>query len=207
MGDIVGSTSQNGAQLMMDFKKVIEATNKKLSDYILSPLTVTLGDEFQGVMMDLLSCLEAMFYLDELVVSLKQEFKIRYSVQYGVIDTPINEKSAHEMLGKGLVDARRGLEMLKNKKTRHHLATDDFYLDSMLNGIFQLYDSIYRDWSLRDKEYLTVFFENDDYKEVSKKLGKDPSTVWRKRISLKLDQFFVSKSLLRLVASNKCSLQ
>ncbi|WP_416865528.1 MAG: SatD family protein [Imperialibacter sp.] len=77
MGDIVGSTSKNGAQLMMDFKKVIEATNKKLSDYILSPLTVTLGDEFQGVMMDLLSCLQAMFYLDELVVSLKQEFKIR----------------------------------------------------------------------------------------------------------------------------------
>src|SRR5690606_22735322 len=102
MGDIVGSSERPGAPLMAAFQKIIAAANETFAQKILSPLTITLGDEFQGVVGDLHSVVCMVFYIDRELIDLKDPFRIRYSLNYGVIDTPINTKSAHQMLGEGL---------------------------------------------------------------------------------------------------------
>lgn len=201
MGDIVGSSGKDGAALMANFKEVIQFSNSTFSKQLLSPLTITLGDEFQGVVSDLKTAVEVIFYIDQLLITAKPPFRLRYSMQYGPIDTPVNRESAHEMLGEGLTKARKGLEELKQRKGHYRMVTNDEKTDETLNGLFQLYDSIYSDWSDRDREYLAAFLEKDDYKWVSERLSKDPSTVWRKRISLKLDEFYTARKLILSTAN------
>ncbi|MEQ8413799.1 MAG: SatD family protein [Imperialibacter sp.] len=201
MGDIVGSSEKIGATLMTSFKSVIQSANGNFSNQILSPLTITLGDEFQGVVHDLRSVIDIIFHIDQSLIGTNPEFRIRYSMQYGPIDTPVNKENAHGMLGEGLTRARKGLEEMKQKKLHYRMVTTDSQTDDMLNGLFRLYDSFYSDWSKNDREYLERFFEQDDYKWVGEQLSKDPSTVWRKRISLKLDEFNIAKELIRSTAN------
>ena len=47
MADVIGSRGADQAELMLAFKKVVDQANGTL-DFV-SPLTITLGDEFQGV--------------------------------------------------------------------------------------------------------------------------------------------------------------
>ncbi len=201
MGDIVGSSQKNGAELMTSFKSVIASANSHFSSQILSPLTITLGDEFQGVVQDLRSAVDIIFHIDRQLVATNLVFRIRFSLQYGAIETIVNTENAHGMLGEGLTKARKGLEELKQKKVHYRLVTQHAGTDEMLNGLFRLYDSLYSDWSQNDREYLKCFFEKDDYKWVGEQLSKDPSTVWRKRNSLKLDEFNIAKHLIRLTAN------
>lgn len=201
MGDIVGSSAHNGAGLMNNFKQVIQSANATLSELIKSPLTITLGDEFQGVVKDLPAVAYTIFYIDRELIDITPAFRIRYSMEYGPIDTPVNARRAHEMLGEGLTKARRGLEDLKRYKDHYRVRTGRFYTDEMLNGLFQLYDSIYSDWSEKDREYLSKFFEKDDYKWVSEQMVRDVSTVWRKRNSLKLEEFNTAKRLIELTST------
>ncbi len=50
MGDIVASRkAQSDILLYKIFNNIIVKTNKKFTDLIISPLTITLGDEFQGL--------------------------------------------------------------------------------------------------------------------------------------------------------------
>jgi len=201
MGDIVGSSGKEGAKLMEDFKAVVASANANFSEQIYSPLTITLGDEFQGVVKDLPSVVCMLFYIDRELIDLTDPFRIRYSLEYGDIDTPINTRNAYGMLGEGLTNARKGLEELKGQRRHYRLKTGKFYTDEMLNGLFELYDSMYSDWSEKDREYLSKFFEKDDYKWVSEKMFRDPSTVWRKRNSLKLNEFNTAKKLIELTAT------
>ncbi len=50
MGDVVNSSDYDGEVLSKGLKELVESTNKKFGKAILSPLTITLGDEFQGIL-------------------------------------------------------------------------------------------------------------------------------------------------------------
>jgi hypothetical protein len=198
MGDIVGSSKKNDVELMSAFKAIIRSANDVFVKQIVSPLTITLGDEFQGVVKDLVTVVDIIFHIDQALLAVRHPFRIRYSLQYGPIDTPLN---AHAMLGEGLTKARKGLEEMKQKKAHYRLVTTHEDTDDMLNGLFRLYDSFYSDWAEKDFAYLRYFFKKDDYKWVAAQLSKDPSTVWRKRNSLKLDEFNTAKELITATAN------
>ena len=115
MGDIIESSDKAGKDLMEHFKGLVDIVNRKYKKNILSPLTITLGDEFQAVINDLESAIDILFYMDRRLLSSDLFYNMRYVINYGVIDTPINKHSAHEMLGKGLTDARNRLNELKKE--------------------------------------------------------------------------------------------
>ena len=85
------------------------AKNQKLEHDIISPYTVTLGDEFQGIATSLHAVIEAIFYMEETILRKRLEFKVRYVAVHGEIDTPINRLKAHTMMGPGLTKAREVL--------------------------------------------------------------------------------------------------
>ncbi len=59
MGDIIGSQNVIDVQKMHRlFNEVITEINKEYEDDILSPLTITLGDEFQGLISNLYNAFE-----------------------------------------------------------------------------------------------------------------------------------------------------
>lgn len=200
MGDVVRSSEKHGAALMANFKELTASVNTHFAERIISPLTITLGDEFQGIVADLDVAVRMIFFMDAELIDIKDPFRIRYSLNYGTIDTPVSTENAHGMLGEGLTNARRAIEVMKQEKRTYTFETGNDFTDELLNGLFELYDSIYSDWSEKDREYLSKFFEKDDYKWVSEQISKDPSTAWRKRNSLKLNEFNTARKLIQTVA-------
>ncbi len=78
MGYVIGSSKQDARQLRKEFMGLVSSLNKKLKHDIISPYTVTLGDEFQGIGASLHAVIEAIFYMEESILRKGLAFNIRY---------------------------------------------------------------------------------------------------------------------------------
>jgi hypothetical protein len=200
MADIISSGYFEQEHLMNDFKKVITVINKRHKKHLLSPLTITLGDEFQGIPDSLQSALNIIFDLEEMLIQQHFTFRLRYALGEGVIDTPINEKIAYGMLGSGLTQVRQALETLKQEHHRFHVATYNPKTNEALHQAFIVYQSLVDAWR-PDKDYTTVagFLEEKDYKAVARRIGQNYSQTWKKQRSLHIDEYRAIKGLITYI--------
>ncbi|MEM7107082.1 MAG: SatD family protein [Bacteroidota bacterium] len=200
MSDIIDSSSKQGDSLMKAFKNVVAHVNREFSKQILSPLTITLGDEFQGVVSDLKAAIDIIFYLDEEVLDHTPTFSLRHVVNYGFIQTPINPTNAHEMLGDGLTQARRVLNQIKSTHADVVIIGLDAEVSHKLKLAFELYRSLYNDWTKKDRKIAYLFLKHNDYRTVATAYGRDPSSMWRRERSLKMREFYSAKKLIEKIA-------
>jgi len=136
IGDIIDSKKirdrekvQN--QLRIAFSKL----NKQLKD-IISPFTITLGDEFQVVLGNSKDIFQILLTISEAIFP----YNIRYSLSIGRISTKINRKNAIGMDGPAFHTARKGVETLKINKSVFSLKTEskqyDLLISASMNIIF-----------------------------------------------------------------------
>jgi hypothetical protein len=196
MADVIHSGQKKGHELMRDFKKISNSINLKLKNAFLSPITITLGDEFQSIVKSLVDGIEVIIKFEELIIKSNLTFKLRYVLNYGEIETPINPQKAHGMLGQGLTDSRKMLELEKQKEKRFLIKTDNKKLTEQLNMAFNIYQSFIDNWKFKDFKIVSTFLEYNDYKKVAKVLQKDQSSVWRRKKSLKMDEYTVAVNLI-----------
>lgn len=199
MADIIKSREKNSIAIMDDFKEVVAKVKDDLRERFLSPPTITLGDEFQSIVASSVAGIEVIFALEEMLLELKKEFKFRYILYYGRIDTLINAEIAYGMMGEGLAEARGLLGKHKTKKSRFFFKLMNETLSSELGLAFTLYQSIIDDWKARDFPILRQFFFDDDYKKVANHLNKDASLIWRRKKSLRLNEYWAIKQLIMLL--------
>ncbi|MEJ2004997.1 MAG: SatD family protein [Cyclobacteriaceae bacterium] len=199
MADIIGSSEYEGASLMDVFSAAVSRVNDRHRSCIRSPLTITLGDEFQGVVKDLPAAVDIIFDMDEQCLQMDPSFRLRYVIRLGEIDTVINHESSHGMLGAGLTAAREQLESMK--KGDQEIAVRGFNSSACeeLDLAFQLYRAFYSDWPEKDKTTALDFIRHRDYKTLAGMYGKDVSTMWRKERSLRMEDFYASRSLIKLL--------
>src|SRR5690554_2632075 len=95
MGDVVGSSDFEPTKLGKNLKSLVKSANEELKNSTLSPYTVTLGDEFQGVTKSLKSGIETLIYLEEARLSEELDFKLHYVLHYGTIETAINPETSY----------------------------------------------------------------------------------------------------------------
>ncbi len=194
MADIVDSSGYPSKPLIGEFKYLVKKINNEFKTSITSPLTITLGDEFQGILTDLSSAVNIIFRMEELIVARASGFKLRYVLAYGEVETPIEEKHAHGMLGKGLTEARHRLAVLKKSFNRFEFS--GFDISDQLNKLFILLQHFIDSWHEKDWKVVDAFLQKGDYKAVAKKLKKDPSTMWRRERSLAIPEYLVCKELI-----------
>ena len=116
MGDVVGSRTLESQGVQRALSDAVEAINTQFSPpenskqtnrpQILSPLTITLGDEFQGVVSDLAAAVQILFAFEEYRVQEALPFGLHFVTYVGPIDTELNREIAYGMLGPGLTHAR-----------------------------------------------------------------------------------------------------
>jgi hypothetical protein len=201
MGDIIASGKKNQTELMNDFKHLIKDVNDNNKNGILSPLTITLGDEFQGVIKDLPTSINIIINIEENIIKNKLNFKLRYILNEGNIDTPINKDRAHEMLGSGLTDARYKLNELKNDKERFFISLDNKLREDILTNAFKIYDNTVEKWNIeKDYEIASNFIEYQDYKIVSKIMNKNRSLLWKREKTLNIDTYNSSKNIIKAIS-------
>lgn len=196
MADIVESRSREGSNLMEGFKYMVEETTVQYKPKFISPLTITLGDEFQSIVQSLQDGIDMIFNIEEYRIRKKYNFELRYVINYGKIDTPINTEIAHEMLGKGLTEAREALKNLKHKDQNYMVLLNDKKLADYLNQLFFICHSIISHWSKKDYDIISYFLRERDYKKVAELAGRDVSSAWRKQKTLRMKEYFTLKNLI-----------
>lgn len=202
MADIIGSSALSLEEYDV-FKQAIDKTNRNFARKLLSPLTITLGDEFQGVIKNRKSGIEIIIDLEEEM--LLSGIQMRYSFGQGTIDTAINPENAHGMVGPGLTKTRKALEEVKESEDRHTFDFKDRQLTKKLTLAFRVYRSLVDDWFIRtgDAALAHDFLHLKDYKVIAEKYHKDNSSMWRKGKSLKISEYLALKELILILSGAK----
>lgn len=185
---------------MADFKKIVNAVNAQNNRAILSPLTITLGDEFQGVVKSARSGLQIILDIESQLIKLKSPFRLRYVLLEGDIQTSLNKKVAYEMLGAGLTSAREQLVTIKTSRTRFLVSLKNQQLTDTLNLLFVIFQGISDKWTRAQRKVVSVLLEVDDYRQAAERLKKDPTVIWRRKRSLMIEEFNSVRKLILKVA-------
>lgn len=204
MADIKDSGNSNSHELMTQFKDVVTMLNKKHRENIISPLTITLGDEFQGLCNTIENGIKLIFDIEQAILERKYNFKLRYVLLYGKIETEINSNIAYEMLGDGLTAARKELEILKKSDSRFfvRLAKKEGKKEKYLNKAFFIYQKFVDSWKEKDREIVKEFLLYNDYKTVAKKVNIDPSNAWRRKKSLNIIEYKDIKEIILVILNS-----
>src|SRR5688572_20601280 len=195
MADIVKSSKGNAKALMKGFSNAVNTVNRKNQKEILSPLTITLGDEFQGVMRSVQAAIRVILDFEQLCLSTVVPFRLRYVIVEGDIDTGLNRKKAHAMLGPGLTEARERLTSMKSSRSRFQVRLKNDDLSEDLSLMFVILQGIEDQWTLAQRKIASAFLEFGDYRTVAEKLKKDPSQAWKRKKSLMIDEYNAIRKL------------
>ncbi|SFD18352.1 SatD family (SatD) [Chitinophaga sp. CF118] len=204
MADIINSRDKNQQLLIKDFKEVVDNINEEMGEKVLSPLTITLGDEFQGILRDLPSALNTIINIEENILKSKKSFQLRYVLVEGKIETKINTQIAYEMLGPGLTEARQCLAEMKESNLKFITRLRDKKKQNAINDTFIVLQGLTDDWNLlKDSTLIDAFLVYKDYKLVAKELDKDRSLMWKRKKSLKLDEYIALKEVINYLGEVK----
>lgn len=209
MADIINSSDKDKGKLINYFKKIRNKINVKYENKIISPLTITLGDEFQGLINSLYDAICIIIDIEEMIIKDGEEMqennsnlKLRYILHYGLIETDLNRINSHEMLGEGLTNSRNLLNKMKKDKERFKIyLPNDFNLQKKLNNTFINYQKITDgEWKIKDYKFIYEFINDIDYKVVAKKYNKNISYMWRKKTNSNIKEYLALRELILLIA-------
>lgn len=199
VSDVIGSRNYNGSVVKAGLASLIQATSVKFGKSILSPLTVTLGDEYQGVVRSLHTALEIIFFQERLRLTLDEPIELRFAIHDGPIETEVNEEMAWGMLGPGLTKARELLEIAKSEKRRVWVDIKNKKRSKNLRLAFEVWQGIIAGWSDKDYQFVADFINLGDYKLVAEKWDKNPDQTWKREKTLMIREYLALKELILLL--------
>ena len=201
MADIIASRKNDQNELMKSFKQLTNDINRHNQSGLYSPITITLGDEFQCIVKDVSSAVSIILQLEERLITDHYGFRLRYVLYEGKIDTPINKEIAYGMLGEALTNAREALDNIKSKNERYYFRLNNEDAADALGASLSIYQSITEDWNLdKDSELITKFIQLRDYKLVAEAIGKTRSQIWKRHKNLKIEAYFAAKQVTQYIA-------
>lgn len=164
IGDLINSKDyQNRNEVQNLLRNKIDLLNKKFKKYLKSPITITLGDEFQCLVKDLETCF---LIIDELSLYLSLNgVELRFGIGVGTISTEIDENISIGADGPAYWNARKAIEMIHrdhdHRNTSTYLKVEDEGQEQFLNSVIRLQDLIRNNWTYSQKEFvykaITVF--------------------------------------------------
>ncbi|OJF97006.1 SatD family protein [Alkalibacterium sp. 20] len=217
IADIIASKKmKERAQTQQILSDILEVMNKRFSEQLESHLTITLGDEFQGIVKDLKT---AFLLIDLITLELQlkthqhlgEEISLRWGIGVGELTTPIKNKEVSIGTdGPAYWFAREAIESvhedddygLLNEKIKLNQSDDLFY-----NSIIRLQNTIRNQWTSTQKETVYHVLKASAYEDVNNQrvtdalqegLGKvfSPQTISKRIISTQIKQYIQSRQLL-----------
>ncbi|MEY8461953.1 SatD family protein [Streptococcus merionis] len=166
IGDFINSKEMtNRSAVQKNLKKTLANLNQKYSDFLVSRLTITLGDEFQG-----LFHLDAPIFklIDDLSLALKP-YTIRFGLGLGDIVTPIDPKQSIGADGPAYWSARQAIETVHAKNdygnTKLFLVLPEPSLTIQANALLSASEHIKSNWRASQTEVFEAMLELGIYQE------------------------------------------
>ena len=186
IGDIVKSRKIiDRNALQMTLNQTLTDINNQYREDIASNFTITLGDEFQGVLKDSFSLFRI---LDDLELA-SYPTKFRFGIGIGDITTVIDQNMSIGADGPAYYNAREMIDELKKEETRKRgliinrmikTSQSENQDDEMMNTILSLMTVIKRKWSKRERQIILDYMSHKDGQEGSaNRLGIAQSSVQR----------------------------
>ena len=175
IGDIIKSREQsNRRELQRRFIETLASLNQH-SRHIICPYTVTLGDEFQGVLSQGDDLFPALL---ELLLAL-EPVKIRFAMGLGTIITDINHSQALAMDGPAFTLAREGIAQLKKSGDLfiiNGLPSQDMVL---INGALQLVSRQVRKWQPNRLSVLLQLMQGSRVQTIAHQIGMSEQAIYK----------------------------
>ncbi len=179
MGDLVSSErSPSVRHLHGVFNGVIDRANEQDQRKLVSPLTITLGDEFQGLCANLsdglvlVRKLRASMLLDRL--------ECRFVLGVISLETPVNNNRAWNMMGPGLAASRKRLADKRDGNAYRFVLPDQPTIQILMDGVGAALTDIERDWTDRQRQVI-LLSEREAVGDVVTRLGMSPATYYKIR--------------------------
>lgn len=167
---------EDRAEIQLKIFKLLQMLNEKFKNDILANFTMTLGDEFQGVLKTPKQALDVFNIGKDALAT-----KIYCGIGLGTITTAVS-KNPSEMDGPAFHNSRNALEEAKREKTELVIKTGDRDLDKTVNVIMQLILHIKNRQTIKQKEVITYLEENPNITqaEIAKKFRISKQAVSKK---------------------------
>ena len=174
IGDIVASKKiTNRKEIQKKLQTLFKSINK--SKNIISPYTITLGDEFQAVF----SNADLVFKnLWEILLALFPN-KVRFSLGIGEITTSINTTQAIGMDGPAFYNARKGLIELKQNSFLFNIIHEEEKKIILMKQNLFLLSHLSSGWKETRYKILSYLYEDLSVYQIAKKLKISDKAVYK----------------------------
>ncbi|MEL7105101.1 MAG: SatD family protein [Pseudomonadota bacterium] len=180
MGDLVNSEAfEDTAGLHAAFNAAVARQNAAPRPALLSPLTITLGDEFQGLYRALgpatLAARDMRFDL------LDRGIDCRFVIGSVRIDTPINPNRAWNMMGPGLSEARDLLNEKTAGLTYRFSLPDQPGTAQLLNALGAGLSVIERSWTATQRRDIRALLDGATPEALAKTRDVSLRAIYKSR--------------------------
>lgn len=188
MGDLVKSESSLAPELLYDrFNRQVDAINIGHAKYLTSPLTITLGDEFQGLVATLAHAASIVRKLR--LALLTDNIDCRFVIGLADIKTPINHDRAWNMMGPGLSRARTKLNE-KSSSTHYRFSLPETpMIETLLDAIGAGLTAIEQGWTDRQRDDIAAALDQISAKDLAKRRSVTVHNIYKIRSSGKFDAY------------------
>lgn len=160
MGDLIGSERADSVEAIHStFNDAIDAVNAEQRPTLSSPLTITLGDEFQGLCASLSDGVAIVRTLRQRLLS--QGVPCRFVLGLVTLRTSINHDRAWNMMGPGLAQARDRLAVKREPNAYRFLLPDRPIVVELLDALGHALTAIEEDWTARQQEIVIALLAKD----------------------------------------------
>lgn len=189
MGDVSGSGKLPSERLQHALRHIVATVNKTNRGKIQSPLTITLGDEFQGIAKNFRSLVEIIFAIERKCLDADIAVQMHYVGLIGVIETSVNKKVAHGMLGPGLTEARAKLTSKRRDRPDFQFHSNYPREDIILNSIMAAISGLRAQWRPDDYQLIAAMLESQSDQQIADKFSKNRSQIWKRRKTLMVAEY------------------
>ncbi|MCA1802519.1 MAG: SatD family protein [Rhodothermaceae bacterium] len=185
IGDLIESrklSDRGRAATQKDLKNVLGQINRDAPG-ILSPLTITLGDEFQAVYQ---SAGSLFTHLWTIMAAIHPVYA-RFSVSAGAITTPINRKQAIGMDGPAFHAARDGVNILKNDEGLLRVNIPNPEIERLMNASLMLVSKEMLSWNSNRFHILQKLGQGEEVSRIAADMGLSEVAVYKNRKAGALD--------------------
>ena len=176
VGDLVASRRIAERSAVQErLRACLRQLNSKKREGLVSPYTITLGDEFQAVF----STPDRLFRDALTVLIALYPVEVRFSFAIGEISTVINTKQAIGMDGPAFHEARATIDRLKKTKSLFAIASPDGAGLTLINQSLALVSHMIGKWPRNRLELLRGLTENHTVKQLARDLRVTDKAVYK----------------------------
>lgn len=168
IGDIVNSKKIKERNIFQKkFNHVLQNVQEAYNEVIRSPLTLTLGDEFQVVVKNASRLLD----LTTAIEIQMEDTNLRFGIGAGQIETDINQEKSIGMDGPAFHFAREAIDLARKRGQQYQFISADPVLNTDLGLLLEWINTTTSRWKYKRKKILYYQRQNMGQKQIAKFLG------------------------------------